>query len=280
MTTACRASAAAAARGWPSPTSSPPVPTWCRCGPSARPSTGSAPSSTAPTGGAAAPPCRPRSCPAPWRCCARRSPTWTPDQVKHALKGTARPVALDDPYAVGRGLPEVVAATIGRPDRRRAAAVDARRAGHARRQPRRARGRRRSAARAAPWSSLLTVVTQPTCAARARWSARPRRSGRRSTATTGPATTGPRRPGTPASGPATTGPATTGPATTGPATTGPATTGPATTGPATTGPATTGPAATDRHAAGVGRRPSVRLRRPGDDSLVPGSLLYGSAELT
>ena len=37
-------------------------------------------------------------------------PTWSPDQVKHALRGTARPVALDDPYAIGRGLPQVDAA--------------------------------------------------------------------------------------------------------------------------------------------------------------------------
>ena len=38
-------------------------------------------------------------------------PTWTPDQVKHALKATARKVALDDPYAIGSGLPDVAAAT-------------------------------------------------------------------------------------------------------------------------------------------------------------------------
>jgi serine protease AprX len=38
-------------------------------------------------------------------------PTWTPDQVKHAVRTTARPVALDDPYAIGRGLPRLDAAT-------------------------------------------------------------------------------------------------------------------------------------------------------------------------
>ncbi|MDP9466335.1 MAG: S8 family peptidase [Actinomycetota bacterium] len=34
-------------------------------------------------------------------------PTWTPDEVKHAVRATARKVALDDPYAIGRGLPHV-----------------------------------------------------------------------------------------------------------------------------------------------------------------------------
>jgi serine protease AprX len=38
-------------------------------------------------------------------------PTWTPDQVKRALTTTARKVALDDPYAIGSGLPDVAAAT-------------------------------------------------------------------------------------------------------------------------------------------------------------------------
>jgi serine protease AprX len=38
-------------------------------------------------------------------------PTWSPDQVKHAVKASARKVALDDPYAVGRGLPDIYEAT-------------------------------------------------------------------------------------------------------------------------------------------------------------------------
>ncbi len=129
-------------------------------------------------------------------------PTWTPDQVKHALRTTARRVALDDPYAVGTGLPDVERATsadlTGAAQPRTAAVlggVDG--TGH-------------------DWTATTAATTGP--------------------ATTGPATTGPRRAGTPARPPVTTGRATTGRATTGRATTGPATTGRVTTGPAATGP--------------------------------------------
>ena len=34
-------------------------------------------------------------------------PTWTPDQIKYAVRETARKVALSDPYAIGRGLLDV-----------------------------------------------------------------------------------------------------------------------------------------------------------------------------
>ncbi len=38
-------------------------------------------------------------------------PTWTPDQVKYAVRETSRKVALSDPYAIGRGLLDVAEAT-------------------------------------------------------------------------------------------------------------------------------------------------------------------------
>ena len=90
-------------------------------------------------------------------------PAWTPDQVKHAVRASARPVALDDPYAVGRGLPQVVdalsadlsGATQQRTSPARLGQLDASRGGlvvlgtSCPRQP-------------LP-GSLLTVVQSPTC---------------------------------------------------------------------------------------------------------------------
>src|SRR5207244_13600425 len=43
------------------------------------------------------------------------APNLTPDQVKHALAATARPVASDDPMAVGAGVVDAFGATFGAP---------------------------------------------------------------------------------------------------------------------------------------------------------------------